>query len=524
LQKGSLKTKALPLVSCVLAGGITGLSAPGFDQWFLAWIGLVPLLFCIASARTVLAAFVYGTLYGLAYNLVYLNWYVHLAPLNWLGLSDWESIAVALFAWLFVCTHEALVIGIFAAICKLIPLTGNYYPTSIEGKWHLPAVLVMPCIWVLVEKVSNISDWLGMPWAMLEYSQYKQLPLIQGCSLFGGTGLAFLIVLVNVALASLIATIARKLNWVAVASTTVSTTVGQLLAALLVVSILYGWGLNRVDAYNTKALINLSIVQGDINIDMQKTVHKYTLDELMSRYLDILTPVSPGICVFTESALPTYLRKQPTVQTALQNLAKSKHLDLVLGSMDFDSAGHYYNSTYGVANDGMFLSSIYHKQYLVPFGEYTPEFVKVLPNLPGVPTWMRMLTSTPAGSGFTAGKAPVILPLKIGAVAPTICSEALSPEIVSASVRAGGQLIINITDLAWFHNSMVGDQMVAFSVLRAVENHRYFVLAANSGPSVIVNPVGRITVRSTTDKIDLVNGRVALESKLTPFTRMPGLL
>jgi apolipoprotein N-acyltransferase len=541
LQQGSLKKAVAsksadpktvkfqagtPLAICILAGAVTGLSAPGFDQWFLAWIGLIPLLLSISAARTIWGAFACGTLYGLAYNLVYLNWYLHLAPLNWLGLSDWESIAVAILAWLFASTHQALIIGIFAAICKFIPLTGNYYPKSLEGKWHLPAILVIPFIWVAAEKLCNLGDLLGMPWSMLEYSQYKQLPIIQSCSLFGGSGLAFLIVLSNVAIACLIASIAKKLNWSALAATGISTAVGQLLAISLVVSVLYAWGLNRVDAQaqDTGPSTDLSIVQGNINIDMQKTVHKYTLNELMSRYMHILTPAPAGICVMTESALPTYLRRQPNCQIQLQDLAKTKHLDLVLGSMDFDAAGNYYNSAYGITSSGTLLSTVYHKRYLVPFGEYTPGFVKTLPDLPGLPTWMRLLTSTPAGSGFTAGQIPVVFSLKSGLVAPTICSEAVSPEVVAASVRSGGQLIINITDLAWFHDSMIGNQMTALSVIRAVENDRYFALAANSGPSVIVDNIGRITAHSDTGKVELICGSAAFKSTLTPFTQLASVL
>jgi apolipoprotein N-acyltransferase len=501
------------------------LSAPGFDHWYFAWVGLIPLLFGISAARSIGGAFTRGTIYGLGYNLVYLNWYLHLAPLNWLGLSDWESTTVAILAWLFVSTHQALIIGIFAGLCKLIPLTGNYYPSSFEGKWHLPSVLVVPFVWVAVEKLCNLSDWLGVPWSMLEYSQYKQLPIIQCCSLFGGTGLAFLIVLTNTALACLIATIAKKLNWSALTATGVSTAVGQLLAVSLVVSVLYAWGLSRVDAQKISAAnVDLSIVQGNINIDMQKTVHKYTIGELITRYSKILSPAPPSICVLTESALPTYLRKQPDCQAQLQNLAKTKHLDFVPGSMDFDANGNYYNSAYGVTSSGTLLSTVYHKRYLVPFGEYTPQFVKILPNMPGVPTWMRLLTSTPAGSGFTAGNLPAILSLKKGVVAPTICSEVVSPEIVAASVTTGGQLIINISDLAWFHNSMIGDQMIAMSVIRAVENNRYFVLAANSGPSVIVDNVGRINAHTDTGKAELLCGSVAFESALTPFTRIASSL
>jgi apolipoprotein N-acyltransferase len=94
----------------------------------------------------------------------------------------------------------------------------------------------------------------------------------------------------------------------------------------------------------------------------------------------------------------------------------------------------------------------------------------------------------------------------------------LSPELVTQSVRAGGELLVNLSDLAWFHNSMIGQQMIAFSILRAIENRRYFVFAANSGPSAIIEPTGKVIAASPKSSKATLTARVGFSSTITPFT------
>jgi apolipoprotein N-acyltransferase len=132
---------------------------------------------------------------------------------------------------------------------------------------------------------------------------------------------------------------------------------------------------------------------------------------------------------------------------------------------------------------------------------------------------MQRLTNTPAGGGFHSGTESVALNLSCGKVAPLICFETLSPELVSSSVRQGGQLLVNISDLAWFHESCIGEQMLAFSVMRAIENSRWFIFAANTGPSAIIDAKGRIVHLSKQNTERLLVGKVRLSSEITPFTQ-----
>ncbi len=502
-----------PSLISLFAGSVLGLSAPGIGLWFTAWFGLAPLLLLIGTSETAWVAAWRGLLFGAAYNLVYGNWLLGLYPLDWLGFNTWQGISLAGAAWIILAMHQAILISIFAGICRLIPMKGIMLPEYNKKSWQIPALLVVPLLWLLcVNKLGNAHYFLGVPWTMIEYSQFKQLQIIQICSIVGGIGLAYLMVMVNTSIAVTISSFSNFKSNGSFTAPSKMQALNQLLVIGLIItcSIFYGfWQCLRPHA---PATTNASVLQGNINIDMQKTVHRYTLNELLTHYTGMLTQSPPGLCIWTESSVPTYLSHERSTLTYLSALAKVHHLDMVVGAMDLNPQSKPYNAAYGITSGGGVLTSVYHKRYLVPFGEYTPAPVK------GFPEWILRLTNTPAGGGFESGIEPVVLNLNCGKVAPLICFETLSPELVASSVRKGAQLLVNVSDLAWFHKSMIGDQMVAFSVLRAVESGKYFVFAANTGPSAIIDPLGKITQISGLSKERLVVGRVGFVSETTPFS------
>ena len=131
-----VKIKAPKLLSLkefaalTLLGGTLGLSAPGIGLWFVAWFGLAPLFLAVASSRGFIHAFLRGLIFGTTFNLVYLNWYLGLYPLEWLGFNWWQGWLLAGAAWTIVSIHQGLIIGIFAALMKLIPTSAGFLPVK----------------------------------------------------------------------------------------------------------------------------------------------------------------------------------------------------------------------------------------------------------------------------------------------------------------------------------------------------------------------------------------------------------
>jgi len=502
------------ILAAAAGGTVLGLACPGFEQWYLAWVALAPLFLLLSIERGSWKRTQIGFVYGLAYNLTYLHWYLGLAPLDWLGFPGIQGNLLAAFAWLFTSTHQALAFGVFALTVGFVPMSGSFTVKRIGDQLTFPALLCLPILWVLiVNRICNAQDLMGVPWTQLEYTQYKQTFILQAASICGGIGVSALIVLVNATLASLIATFKKKAPFAAMKATSKEAAYYHSLATALIVGAFAAVGMWQSDIGLVPATAPVAIVQAGVNIDMQKNEHSFSLNDLTNMYDRLLANCKNELCILTEGALPTYLREQPSTQKWLAEEARSKNLDMVVGSMDRDTVGHPYNSAYGITSGGNILPQVYHKRYLVPFGEYTPLLVEYFPE------WVKRWTNTPAGGGFASGKEALSFAFTAGKIAPLICFECISPEQTARSCREGGQLLVNISDLAWFHKSDCGLQMVAFSVLRAIENRRYFVFAANTGPSAIIDTRGKITKYCPQGGEAIVKGEVGFNTHTSFFSQ-----
>lgn len=480
---------------------------------FLAWFALAPLLLLTATSKSGWQAFFRGTVFGTAYNMVYQNWYLCLQPLDWLGFNEWQGWALSILAWMVISIHQGLIIGLFSAVAHFIPTTGKFLPEGSKKRPKLPAFLIMPLLWVLiVNKLGNAHVALGVPFAMLEYTQYKQISMIQIASIVGGIGLSFFMVMCNTVFATLIANFSNIKGAASLQapSRTIALYQGFAMTAMLIGVLAFGF--YQCSSSKFEADIPVSVVQQNINIDMQKTKHRYSTEELFRIHKSLMDNAPKGLSVWTESSLPTYLSSEKGLQENLKALAMNKGTDIVVGSMDSDQYARPYNAAYGITSSGTIQSNIYHKRYLVPVGEYAPPFLKLLPD------WARQLTNTPAGGGFNSGTKPEVFNFATAKVGPLICFEIISPEEVASTVREGAEVLVNISDLAWFHDSLIGEQMIATSVMRAVENRRFLVFAANTGPSAVIDPNGRIKYRCGLGKPQILIGKVGKVDVISPFS------
>lgn len=506
--------KGYELFSCLFFGALLGLCAPGVGFWPIAWVGLAPLLISVATAARKRDAFFNAVVFGLGYNCVYMNWYLGLAPLDWLGFNHWQSTLMAATALFIVSLHQAFIIGVFAFICRLLPMKGTLGFQRASPGFYVPALWTVPLLWVLiVNKLGNAHTLTGVPWSMLEYSQYQQLPLIQIAGIVGGIGIGYLIVLTNVTVALLFLTYKKsKAAKFLLPPDRQSAGIQALVTTLLLLGALV-YGFWNLTTKQVPASTTLSMLQTNVNIDMQKSARHITLTDLLKKQEDLLGRCPPGICIWSESAVPAHLGAYRSVQQKLSTLARKHKLDMVVGAIDDDNIGRDYNAAFAIHSDGTFIPEAYRKRYLVPFGEYTPWLVRYMP------IWIKRLTNTPAGTGYSSGIRPTTLSFDNGRIAPLICFETISPELASASVRAGGQLLVNLSDLAWFHKSAIGEQMLSCAVFRAIENQRFMVFVANTGPSAIIAPSGKILEQTRQGASGILVGKVGFNSRLSPFTR-----
>src|SRR5262249_22437461 len=190
-----------------------------------------------------------------------------------------------------------------------------------SGQLSLPALWTIPLLWVLlVNKLGNAHCLTGVPWSMLEYSQYKQLPLIQIASIIGGISIEYLIVLVNVILSIGFVPLSKTTKAKAFSVTGKGALAMQGLISILALLAVLTYGFWRLSEKHAPATITLSVVQPNVNIEMQKSEHRYTVLDLVNQQVALTKECPQGICIWPESAVPTRLPKNPTMQDRLGKL------------------------------------------------------------------------------------------------------------------------------------------------------------------------------------------------------------
>src|SRR5262249_36584143 len=155
------------------------------------------------------------------------------------------------------------------------------------------------------------------------------------------------------------------------------------------------------------------------------------------------------------------------------------------------------------------------KRRLVPFGEYFPggPLAQLLPD-----QLKNLLTG--GHQGFVAARSALLLGSIWGKIGASICVEVIYPRLIADEVRQGASLLVNVSNLAWFHGASLNKQVLAAAVMRAVENGRYFVLATNTGVSAVVDPAGVVTSVSIPGHKGVLIDTVQFLYKKTPFTKM----
>jgi apolipoprotein N-acyltransferase len=181
---------------------------------------------------------------------------------------------------------------------------------------------------------------------------------------------------------------------------------------------------------------------------------------------------------------------------------------LLFGTISRDDGGKFHNSAYVLGPNGR-EEGRYDKRHLVPFGEYTP-----------LRAWLPFLEKMSVQIGeFFPGKSYAPIHTLLGNVGVLICYEGVFPHITRETVRNGAEVLVNITNDAWYDRTSAPYQHLAFYVFRAVESDRYVLRAANTGISAIIDPQGRIHGKTPIFEPAVVKGGFSLKDTLTPYVR-----
>ncbi len=215
--------------------------------------------------------------------------------------------------------------------------------------------------------------------------------------------------------------------------------------------------------------------------------------EILSNLIHLSNKEDAKFLIWPESAIPILLQYNPEIiELIIDNLPKES--EILIGNITFQE-DKFRNSALLIDQDKK-IRDIYHKVHLVPFGEYMP-FHDILTKLP----FMKIITGD---IGFDSGKEINSIYTKVGNARIAICYEIIFPEEINPN-NEKLDLIINITNDAWFGNSSGPFQHFNSSRFRAIEQGIPVFRSANTGISAIIDPYGRII-----DKIGLGKKRINL--------------
>jgi apolipoprotein N-acyltransferase len=451
--------------------GAAGVFAFAPYGWFpVNWLSLGALFGLLCAEADGMRSARRGALLGATFAFG-----LFLAGVSWVYVS--LSVFGGMPAWL-----AGLATLLFCLVLTMFPaLAGALYVRFAAAGW-LPRVLLFASLWTLAEW---LRSWVfsGFPWLAAGYAQVPPSPLAGFAPIVGVYGVTLSAALAGALLGELLRCALRSAEqcradqgrrWPAL--------------PLLTLALLLGTGALLREVRWTQAsgeALSVALLQGNVAQEIKWRPERFA--DSLRVYYQLAQENPAQLTILPETALPAFLDQIPAEYVeGLRQLALRQQGELLLG-IAVAEGRQYFNAAVSL---GATPSQRYRKVHLVPFGEFVP---------PGF-AWFMAMANIPM-SNFTAGAAQQP-PLQLAGqkVAVNICYEdAFGEEIIGALPAA--TLLVNISNVAWFGDSLAPAQHLQIAQMRALESGRMMLRATNTGMTAIVD----------------VDGRV--RSALPPFTR-----
>ena len=472
---------ALPWIAAVTGGILLFLGYAGFDQFYLEWICLVPVLWAIREQRPG-RAFRIGWVAGITAHAGGFYWVIEMFQ-GFAGMA-WP---LATVGFLLLAAANGIVMATWAWGTRLI-----IRDTGWSVAW------VSPVIWTAVEKFwpEIFPNYLGA-------SQYRLTLLTQIADVTGILGVSFLVVYINstIYLLSEQWMKSRRFAWRPAAAVVV------VVASVLVYG---GVRIHDVDRQaSTAEKLTVGLIQANHGAGEKHANPAVVLRDHQEMSETLAGSRSVDLVVWPEGVGNLSLTSRTGRLSS--DLLGNHRTPMLFGALLNEwQAGRrrLYNTAILTDGSGQILGA-YDKMVLVPFGEYIP-FGDTFP-------WL--YSWSPYSSRFWSGKG--VEPLLFGnyPISVSICYEDIFPGQIRTLMRGGrdGRIpvaMFNLTNDSWYGKSTEPMEHLALASFRAIEHRRYLVRATNTGLSAFVDPVGRLVNRSglwtketVVDRISLMQGR-----------------
>ena len=447
------------------AAAVAGFSP--IDLFPVALAALAVLVHLWAGAATPRAAFKLGFWFGLGLFLAGVSW-VYVSLNRFGGMPA----PLAGFATLAFC-----------AFLALFPALAGWTQARLAPPAWRP--LAAPALWVLAEW---LRGWIltGFPWLNVGTAAIDT-PLAGFAPLGGG----YLMSLATMAAASLLWMVAAgRARWRAAAGFGLLGVAGAALQAV-------PW---TVPLGNP---VSVSLVQGNVPQDLKFDPARY--ERTLATYERLVEESRARLIVLPETALPRFMDLvDPAYLLRLQGRAARNEGDLLLGIPRRNARGEYFNS---VVSLGLSRSQAYDKSHLVPFGEFVPTGFGAI-----VREWLHI----PLADFSRGASLPRPLAAAGQKIAVNICYEdAYGAEILRQLPEA--TLLVNVSNVAWFGDSLAPGQHLQIARMRALETGRMHLTVANTGISAVIGADGAVFARLPQFAEGRLDANVRGRTGLTPY-------
>ena len=514
MTKSVIINKSWPWLAACLSGVLLALCFAPWNQPYLIWVALLPLIAALWATPRDAAKWMIPSL-GYTAGLVFFTstfyWLSELA-----GLFDSPGL------WglpLLLATYLALYPAAWSWLVAVPPAPAQTHAGS--SLRNITFAMRATCAWVALDWVRG---WLftGFGWNTPGVALHENLALIQIADLFGVHGVTFVVVFTNMILALVVRRVLQVASIRALPNLR-----GELMTAILLVGVSVSYGVRCVVQSSTRGTFPLRVVAVQPNIPQEEKFETQEEDTVLKKIGNLTGLVAtiepaPDLVLWPEAATPRGMfADEANHDFTLQQMERMK-APLLLGTLEPAATEEMGNGEMREFNSAVLINSkeaplqSYRKRHIVPFGEF-------LPFREWLPRWVRMLVP----GDLAAGKDENLLflknpALKIGAL---ICFEDSLARESRSLVRAGAQVLVNLTNDSWFGSSAATVQHLANAKFRAIESRLPMIRCANTGETCAIDPLGRIEQRliAFTEGIDTFVVNAPKNPQETAYTRFGDL-
>ena len=480
----SLRQIDRELALAILSGVLYFVGFCGFDQFYLSWFCLVPVLWALSNPTV-------STKQALAISWVF-GFTTHLGGYTWINhlLENFAylPLAVAIPIYMLLCIAQGSLLAAWG--------WGIFY---LQRQWKIPFILSAPPLMIVLEWI-----YPALFPSYLANSQYQILPVIQSAEIWGLLGISGLMVFASTVIHQWLEVALRKPSTLTSKQVLKPTAV---LVVLFTLNLVYGFW--AIDVQNkmlgeSNERIKIGTVQTNMGIYQKR---KDPIEGLKRHRQQSLQLQAQGadLIVWPESGFYRAISsKTKNLKAAVLGPIRTP---LLFGGLRThyppEGKREIYNTAFLTNADGDVLGT-YDKTFLLAFGEY----------LPGGDLFPFLYKLSPNTSHFNRGTHTRPLELNGIRYGVLICYEDILPRFVQKVMTHKPHVLVNITNDAWFGDTHEPTIHLALAIFRTIEHRRYLVRSTNTGISAMIDPTGKITQQTTIfERVNLLESIVPLQTE-----------